>query len=198
MAIYKNGKISYAGAVIEEREHYYMDGMLDVSAIVWDMDNHCGKQIQVGYYGSDGCNLCGDSYADVEISTEVARDIIKTKKMIALKEFCASVVHHKESVEAGVRAEVVRGRKIPKGTILDIFWVGERPTYRGRQCPWLNEYEDIAGAYDENGNKVWIKAEYLKRVDKVKSPNRKEREKFVKAWIHNNISKNIRMAAIGK
>ena len=67
--------------------------------------------------------------------------------------------------------------------MLEVFWVGEKETYKSRQYSWMHETEMIAGCYDENGNKVWIKAEYLKSIDQIKSPNAKERKKFIKAYI---------------
>lgn len=75
--------------------------------------------------------------------------------------------HFKGDFVVGDMVEVIKGRKIPKGTKLEVFWMGERPTYRTKQlrksgCRWANETEMIAGCYNENGEKVWIKTEYLK------------------------------------
>lgn len=75
--------------------------------------------------------------------------------------------HHNGNFVVGDSVEVVKGRKIPKGTKLEVFWMGERPTYKTQQlrksgCRWANETEMIAGCYNENGEKVWIKTEYLK------------------------------------
>ena len=48
----------------------------------------------------------------------------------------------------------------------------------------MHETELVAGCYDENNNKVWIRVEYLKPVDEVKSPNSKERKKFINAYVN--------------
>ena len=143
------------------------------------MENHQFESVNVGYYGADGRDFIG-TRVEVEVSVEVARDIIRTLKSRAYKDFCRSVIEKKNSIEAGITAKVVRGRKIPKGTILNVFWVGDRPTYTGYGT------ELIAGCKDENGNKVWIKAEYLKNISPLKSPNAKEREKYIKWYIKKN------------
>ena len=198
MAITMNGETLYQGAVLGEHEHMWMDGMLEVHTIVWDMENHEEKWIQTGYYGSDGCNLCEHVDVEFEISQEVARDILRTMKRRAWQALASSVTAQKEKIDKGIQAEVIKGRKVPKGTILDVFWVGERPTYRSRQYSWMNETETIAGCYDKDGNKVWIKAEYLKNISPIKSPVAAERDKFIKAYVKKNTSDAVRKVARGR
>ena len=77
--------------------------------------------------------------------------------------------HHNNQFVVGDNVEVVRGRKVPKGTMLKVFWIGVRDTYRTKTlkrqgCSWANEKEEVAGCYTENGDKVWIKTEYCKYV----------------------------------
>lgn len=195
----KNGNISYVGAVIGSRTHYWLDGMVDEFAIVYDEETEEIKEVQVGYYGSDGYNFYETSF-ETDLTTENARKIIRAMKAAALVEFEHSVINEKKAIKKGRTAEVIRGRKIPKGTKLVIFWIGERPTYRSRQYAWMNETETIAGGYDEFGNKVWIKAEYLKNITEVKSPSAKERKKFVKSYVDRRdmTSWNIRKIAAGE
>ena len=89
----------------------------------------------------------------------------------------------------GDRAEVVRGRKVKKGTQLEIFWIGERPNYMG------TDTETIAGCYDDNHNKVWIKAEYLKPLTKRPEPTAEEREDFIDYYIRRYTDEIVRLAA---
>lgn len=183
MAIIKNGEVTYEGQVIGIREHMWADGMLDEFAEVWDIESHEYKSIQVGYYGADGRNLYGRSYAEVDLSEEAKRDMYRTlKRTDALVAYQRSVIDAKKAITKGTHAEVIRGRKVAKGTRVEVFWVGERETYRSRQYSWMNEYEEIAGCYDEDGNKLWIKVEYLKNIDPLKSPRASERKKFIKAY----------------
>lgn len=190
MALVKDGIVSYSGAVIELCEHYWLDGMISEYAHVWDMSSHQFKEIQTGYHGSDGYDFIGIR-AEVEVSTEVARDIIRTLKQRALQSFVESVLAKKEKIESGIRVLVIRGRKVPKGTELEVFWVGEKPTYTGYGT------EMIAGCKDKAGNKVWIKAEYLKNITPVKSPVAAERNKYLKWYIRRNARELVMNAAKG-
>ena len=38
--------------------------------------------------------------------------------------------HFNNAFVVGDNVEVIKGRKIPKGTILKVFWIGERDTYK--------------------------------------------------------------------
>lgn len=197
MAITINGQEMYKGAVLREHEHMWMDGMLEVHTIVWDMDEHKERWIQTGYYGADGNNLNGGMYSNIvfEVSADVARDIIRTMKRRAVDEYCRSVTEERSRVCKGRKAVVVRGRKVRKGTELDVFWVGERETFRSRRYSWMHETETVAGCYDADGNKVWIKVEYLENATKIKSPVAGERDKFIKAYVRKNVPQWIRDAA---
>ena len=85
------------------------------------------------------------------------------------KEAATAWKHYNNRFVAGDNVEVIKGRKIPKGTILKVFWIGLRDTYKTKMlkkqgCKWANEKEEVAGCYTENGDKVWIKTEYCKYV----------------------------------
>jgi hypothetical protein len=196
MAVEINGVKTYEGAVVKTSSYSWLDGMYSVYAIVWDMEAHEFKDIKIGYYGIDGQNLV-DGSCDIDLTTEVARDIIRTMKMSAYKSFCTTVTEHKNSVAKGMDAVVVRGRKVKKGTKLNVFWVGERPTYQSQRYSYINETELIAGCYDEKGNKVWIKAEYLKSITPIKSPCAAERKKFVDNYIKHNADSIVLRMAMG-
>lgn len=189
MAIIEGGNVLYSGAVIKTWDHYWLDGMIEEYAVIWDTENHCYRTITIGYYGSDCRNLMGNIRCEVEVSREVARDIIRTIKKLAVGSYCTSVLNKKKAIEKGITAEVVRGTKVKKGTKVEVFWVGERPKYAGYGV------EIIAGCFDENGNKIWIKAEYLKNILPLKSPNTKERKKYLEWYLRTNVNKSVRMAA---
>lgn len=196
MAIIKNGIKSFEGAVIKLKERYWLDGMIEESAVIWDMENHTTKEFSYGYYGTiDSHNLYGDSNAEIDCSVAVARDIIRTAKTEAYHSFAESVVNFKKGVHKGDKVEVIRGRKVKKGTILTVFWVGDKPTYKAKTSPswswYADETEKIAGCHDENGNVVWIKAEYLKNLMPYKSPCAAERRKYIKAYIKEHIDAYI-------
>lgn len=195
MSIIKNGIKSFEGAVIKLREHYWLDGMLEEYATVWDMESHTAKEFSYAYYGSDSYNLYGDSSAEIDCSVAVARDIIRTAKAEAYHSFAESAANFKKEVHKGDKVEVIRGRKVKKGTILIVFWVGDKPAYRAKtSSPWnwySNETEKIAGCHDDNGNVIWIKAEYLKNLTPHKSPRAVERKKYIKEYIKEHVDAYI-------
>jgi len=188
MAIIENGTISFKGAVIKTWDHYWIDGMVSEYALVWNIEKHEYETVNIGYYGSDGHDFIGIK-CEVEVSEIISRDILKHTKKSAIYSFCQSVIEKKSRIEAGIDAVVVRGRKVQKGKKLNVFWVGERPTFTGYGT------EGIAGCYDEQGNKIWIKADYLKNVTPLKSPTVKERKKYINWYIEQNTEKHVRRIA---
>ena len=182
MAVRFKGETSHVGEVLYIYEHMWLDGMLEVNAVVWDKEKHSTEHIQIGYYGADGCNLAGGS-AEPDADKETVRDVLRTLKVDAREAYAKSVTDYMREIRAGRTARVVRGRKVKIGTDLSVFWVGDRPTWRSKQYDWMNETERIAGCYDMDGNKVWIKAEYLEATDKIKAPNAKERKKYIKDFV---------------
>jgi len=182
MAVRFKNDISYVGAVLNIESRMWMDGMLEEIAVCWDAEQHDIKRINFGYYGIDGTNLAG-GVAEIDATPETWRQVINYLKPSAVKAYVDGVIKFKNEIAVGTHVEVVKGRKVPKGTKLEVFWVGEKPTFRSRNYSWMNETETIAGCYDTDGNKVWIKAEYLKNVDPIQSPNAKERKKAIHAYI---------------
>ena len=196
MAVELNGIKSYEGAVVKTDSHSWLDGMYSEYAIVWDMKKHEFKSIQIGYYGIDGQNLANGS-CEIDLTTEVARDIIRTMKTNAYKLFCSTVTEYKNSVLKDMDVVVVKGRKVKKGTQLKVFWVGEKPTYQAQRYSYIKDAELIAGCYDNEGNKVWIKAEYLRSVTPLKSPCATERKKFIDSYIKRNADSIVLKMAMG-
>lgn len=189
MSIFKDGKESYKGQVIRIDNHMWLDGMEDEHAVVWDTDNHKEERIQVGYRGIDCQNLMGDSYATVDATDEIKRDILRTLKRRAQYAFAESVKEYKRTIRRGSHVKVVRGRKIPKGTELEVFWVGEKETYQSRQYNFMNETETIVGGYTSQGEKIFVKAEYCVVTDKIQSPSKNDRKAFIKEYISREIKK---------
>lgn len=192
----RTGEVTYKGATFAESEHFWLDGMLEVFAHSWDMEKHEIVIETVSYIGIDCRNMCDTSFK-IDINEETARDMIRTIKGHAVEAFAKSVLEEKRRIAKGRNCVVIRGRKVPKGTKINVFWVGERPTYRSRNCAWSNETETVAGGYTEDGMKVWIKAEYLEVIDGIKSPDRRNREQFVKDYVRRNVPFVVRNAARG-
>lgn len=192
----RTGEIAYVGATFAESEHFWLDGMLEVYAHSWDVEKHEIVIDTVIYSGIDCRNMCDTSFK-IDINEETARDMIRTIKGHAVEAFAKSVIEEKQRIAKGRNCVVVRGRKVPKGTKINVFWVGERPTYRSRNYEWMTETETVAGGYTEDGMKVWIKADYLKVIDGIKSPDRRNRDRFVKEYVERNVPLVVRKAARG-
>lgn len=135
-------KVGESNGGIEVATFFNPETKEEFSKIVWDIDND---------------RLLDDD--EIQILRFLPLD---EATIIAWKHF------HNQFV-IGDNVEVIKGRKVPKGTVLKVFWIGERETYRTRTlkrqgCRWANETETVAGCYNENGEKVWIKSEYCKYV----------------------------------
>ena len=72
----RDGKVSFQGAVLETWDKYWLDGMTEEFALVWDMEKHEYRTVTIGYYGSDFQDLIGTK-AEIEVSRDVARDILR-------------------------------------------------------------------------------------------------------------------------
>lgn len=182
MSISSKGKETFVGAVLKTYDRFWADGMLDVYAIVWNHEKQEVEHIQTGYIAIDGTNFLGMG-ATVDATRETWREVLRSLKPSARRAFADSVVRYKREIHVGTTARVVRGKKVAKGTIVKVFWIGEKPTFLAKRYEYIRETETICGCYDEKGDKVWIKAEYLENIDPLKSPNAKERKKFIIDYI---------------
>ena len=185
MAIIENGKTMYEGQVIGEYDHMWSDGMLEEYAVVWDMEVHDTRDIQVGYSGADGRNLMGDISYKIDYTEAVVQDVIETMRKRGLYAFERETERMKHTVLRGDRVRVIRGRKIPKGTELTVFWIGDRPDYTGYRT------ETIAGCKTDNGDKVWIKYDYLETLETRPDPTEDERKDFVRDYVKDNVRKTF-------
>ena len=195
---HETGEKSFIGCVIRTYDHYWMDGMLQEYAEVWDSEKKTIEHITVGYYGNDCRNMMATT-ADADLTVENAREILRHYvKKDALRCFQNSVQESKQKIYKDDICKVIRGRKVKKGTVLKVFWVGEKPTYRSRlySCDFMSDTETIAGCYDSDGNKVWIKAEYLEKLPecRLKSPVAAERKKYIKDFMRRHYGNIVAVA----
>lgn len=182
MGIFEKGTESHKGQVITTTTHYWLDGMLEERATLWNPEKHETFSIQVGYYGIDGCNLCGMS-AKLDLNEENYRDMVETFHKEAEEEYAKYLEDKQDEICKGRICKVVRGKKVPKGAILTVFWCGEKPTFRSRNYSWMHETELIAGCTDGNANTLWIKAAYLEPVDTVEIPTEEEKKNWIEDYV---------------
>lgn len=127
--IYGSEKVEYEGCVLSTYEH---NGAWDSDwyATVWDETEETVKDIEYDTTraGSNG------SWAKIDATEDTIKKVYRYYKNTAKKHFDSVYnVAQAKTVTKGDTVTVVRGRKIPKGTVGEVFWVGKRfNMYSGR------------------------------------------------------------------
>jgi hypothetical protein len=144
-----NGNVTYAGCVfnIWERNGY------NDSDFYADCFNPETGKIDTIEYDTTRCGGCGS--AEVDITEENYRSYLRNGYNRMLQEFIGTVRRNEKTVGKGKKVVVVKGRKVPKGTTGECFWIGNANFDRYKR--WWNEVTRI-GFKDENGNVHWTNA----------------------------------------
>ena len=150
--IYGKCEPEYAGCVLDTYEHNgYHDS--DWYAVCWDDKE--GKIVTVEY---DSTRAGGGGWAKIDATTDVLR-----KAYRFYYRACRSIFDRQfnpdqaKTVKVGDTLVVVRGVKIPKGSIGTCFWTGQRYNYYSRRN------EDRVGL-EIDGERVFLPAEYVEVV----------------------------------
>lgn len=103
-------------------ESTYWDGLTDYSAYVWNEET-----LSVEYAGPCSYGTKVDGPAWVAAFYSIARTIAERAAYAAAAKARAEREAAEEAVTVrwGKTVKVVRGRKVPKGTVARVFWVGE-------------------------------------------------------------------------
>ena len=140
----------------------------DWYAVVWDDEK--GKVDHVEY---DTTRAGGGGWCKIDATPDVYRKVYRYYYDCVRKNFDEHVkIDEAREVKKGDTAVVVRGRKVPKGTVGEVFWIGEV------QNPYA--YGTVKRAGMKVGEEtVWVPYEYLEAVDwekrVVTGKERKER-----------------------
>ncbi len=158
MAIYiktDNGtEIMYKGCVLDLRERNYYDDS-DFYAIVWDEEKQIIKDIEYATtrFPSDG------SYAEIDATKEVIQKAEKYMENRYFDEWKKWNKQQAETVEKEKTVKVVKGRKVPIGTIGKVFFIKTMYFgYKGYQTAIK------IGLLDKDGNKHYT---YIDNVEVV-------------------------------
>ena len=166
MAIKENGVITYTGCVLNIWERNGRDDS-DFYATVWDEEK--GKVIDVMY---DTTRCGGFACAEIDATKETLRKAYRYFFNDARK-FFDEVANEAQArrIAKGCSAVVVRGRKIKKGTVGEIFWVGSVYNY------YTYRNEDRVGILVD-GQKVFLPLDYVQKInwesEKMTGETRKE------------------------
>lgn len=151
--VYGKTEPEYAGCVLELYEHNgYHDSYW--CAICWDR-----KRQELVHIEYDTTAAGGGGWAEIDATEEVLREMYRKYKRSVREHFDATTNEAlAKSYEKGDEVVVVRGVKVPKGTVGKVFWVGESYNqYSGRR-------ERRAGI-EVDGERKFLPAEYLERAE---------------------------------
>lgn len=153
---------TYKGCVLCTRERNYYDDS-DFYAVVWDEET---QEVTSVMYATTRCACDGDARADA--TPEVIAKASAWLKAWALNRVRVEMVHEAEqkarTVEIGSTVKVVRGKKVPVGTIGEVFWMGEK-RYNGSYP------QTRIGFKDEHGTVFWTGLRNVEKIAEAWSPD---------------------------
>lgn len=181
-SIYGKSDIQYEGCVINTFERNgYEDS--DFYAECWDREKQEVVQIE---YDSTRCG--GGGYAKIDATKETILEVYRYYKKNATYYF-DNVYNEKNAklVRKGDLVEVVRGRKIPKGTVGKVFWIGTR----------FNSYnyqdEQRVGIEVEDGTRLFLPLDYVTVIGwEDRLIHGKERKKMIRNNAINSMPRHYR------
>lgn len=116
-------RAKYAGRVVAVKSFYY-DGLNDYTAMLWDPET---LSVVSGPSYNDSCPLPVDGPAWVVAFYAIAKSVEEHQAAAkrAAEKVAAEAAVEAVTVRWGKTVKVVRGRKVPKGTVARVFWMGE-------------------------------------------------------------------------
>ncbi len=150
--IYGQKTPEYVGCVIDTYEHNgYEDS--DWYAVCWDEEE--GKVVEVEY---DTTRAGGGGWAEIDATEEVLRKVYRFYHR-ACREAFDSFFNKKQAkeVKVGDTVKVVRGTKIQKGSVGEVFWRGVREN-------WYSHKEEDRVGVNIEGERVFLPTEYVEVV----------------------------------
>ena len=150
MAVYTNINGSdeklYVGKTLNwyERNGYHDS---DWYAEVWDDETNSVKHV---LYMTTRCGCSGR--AELDATVDVLRKVYRYMKKIAAAKFERQNEEQAKKIRKGDTVMIVRGRKVPKGSEVSVFWSGTRFN------PYSRMNEERIGV-EVDGDRVFINAE---------------------------------------
>ena len=151
--IYGKPDIQYQGCVLDTYEH---NGAWDSDwyALCWDREKR--KIVEVEY---DTTRCGGSGKAEIDATEEVLREAYRYFYQTERERF-DKVWNAKQAkeYEKGDEVIVIKGRKIPKGTVGKVFWKGQSFN------PYSRQYEERVGI-EIDGERKFLSAEYVENAN---------------------------------
>lgn len=148
--IYGKPDVQYEGCVLNTYERNgYEDS--DFYAVCWDREKQ--EIVEVEY---DTTRCGGGGYAKIDATEDTLREVYRYYKKMATDYF-DSIYNEKlaKMVRKGDTVEVVRGKKVPKGTVGKVFWTGTKYN------PYSYQDEDRVGVEMEDGTRFFVRLDYV-------------------------------------
>lgn len=179
--IYGKTKPEYVGCVLSTYERNGCNDS-DWYAICWDREKQ--KVVEVEY---DTTRAGGGGRAEIDATVEVLREVYRWYKRIGRELFDTRTnPAEAKKVRKGDTVRVVRGRKVPKGTVGVVFWVGTR----------YNQYshcdEERVGI-EVDGKRVFLDAEYVEVIGwEARLATGRERKQAIRNFAVNSMPRHFR------
>ena len=183
--IYGACEPAYVGCVLDTYEHNgYHDS--DFYAVCWDENSQ--KIVEVEY---DTTRCGGGGTATIDATDEVIQKVYRYYKRIGKARFDSYTNEHEaKEFGRGDNVCVVRGRKVPVGTVGKVFWIGDaynRFTYRSEKRVGI----------DVDGERIFLPADYVERADWQKHlVTGKERKRRIRNFAINSMPSHFRLRFI--
>ena len=137
-------KTTHVGLVVGKREMNGHDDS-DFYAIVWDADKECTEEVM--YATTRGWSYPNGATVDATPEVLEAYRVWRDRKDAEARKLAAE--REAATVRMGRSVRVARGRKVPIGTIGDVFWMGQ------------NQWGLRCGIRDADGKTHWTAAKNL-------------------------------------
>ena len=150
--IYGQEAPEYVGCVIDKYEHNGYDDS-DWYAVCWDDEK--GEIVEINY---DTTRCGGGGWAKIDATEDVIRKVYRyyyNSCRYAFDNFYN--IQQAKEVKVGDDLKVVRGRKIPAGSVGKCFWRGTRYNY------YSYRYEERVGI-EIKGERFFIPLEYVEVI----------------------------------
>ncbi len=147
--IYSDKEVLYKGCVIDTYEH---NGYEDSDFYAVCVNPETGEIDKVEY---DSTRYPNGGYADIDITEDNFRKYLVNSVASEVKDIQRQDRVKSKLVEVGKEVEVVKGRKVAKGTKGKVFWLKE--VNYDKYDRWYKAVTKI-GIKDEQGNVYWTYA----------------------------------------
>lgn len=179
--IYGKPDVQYEGCVLNVWEHNgYHDS--DFYATVWDEEKQAVVDVE---YDTTRCG--GGGTAQIDATDEVLRKVYRYYKRIGRVLFDGTTnMEMAKDFGRGDTVVVVRGRKVPQGTVGTVFWMGDcynQFSYRTEKRVGI----------EVDGKRVFLPAEYVERNNwQARLITGKDRKRKIRNYAINSMPSHFR------